>query len=194
MIGKDIIELLRNSRKSYFSTAELANYLGINKSTLKVILSRLIKQKKLLRIIRGYYCLPQRNPDVEQLAVEFYYPSYISLEYALAIYGIISQVPSRLTLVTSKRGAVYSAMGSIIEFTHIGPALFFGYDIKKQTQIARPEKALLDELYLIGLKKRRLDLGELDQRSLKKSLFEKWLKLYPPSTARLAVKLKLVSP
>ena len=191
MISKKIIDLLQNSKKTYFPIAELANYLHISKSILKVAVSRMVKQKKLLRLLRGYYCLPQKTPDLEQLALEINYPSYISLEYALAIHGILSQIPSRLTLITPRRSVIYNVRETILEFTHIKSTLFFGYNIIKQTQVARPEKALLDELYLIGLKKRKLDLGELDFKSLNKKLFRKWLRFYPPSTVKLAKKLNL---
>lgn len=192
MLSKKILELLRSSPKSYFSTAEIGNYLGVNKPTLKVTLSRLVKQKRLRRLIRGYFSLPQKTPDAEQLAVEFNHPSYLSLEYALSIHGILSQVPSRLTLVTPKRSAAYDFGGTAIEYSHVKSSLFFGYTIIRQTQMARPEKALLDELYLIGLKKRKLDLKGLDLNHINKNLFRKWLRHYPPGTVALAKKLNLV--
>ena len=191
MITKKILEMLGGSKKSYFTMAELSNYLNIKKTTLKVVLSRLIKQKKIIRLVRGYYSLSQKTPDLEQFAVELNYPSYISLEYALAISGILSQVPAGITLITAKRSVAYNVMGTMLEYTHLKSNLFFGYKIVKQTQIARPEKALLDELYLIGLKKRTLDLRELNLKGLNKKLFNKWLKCYPPSTVKLANKLGL---
>lgn len=191
MISKKILELLQKSKKGYHSLAELANYSGAEKSTLRVVLSRLTKQNRISRLFRGYYCFANKPPDLEQLSIELNYQSYISLEFALATYGILSQFPAQLTLVTPKRGASYTISNSIIEFSHIKKSLFFGYKINKHTQIATPEKALLDELYLIGLKKRTLNLVELDIKKINIKLFRKWLKNYPATTKRLANKLKL---
>jgi predicted transcriptional regulator of viral defense system len=189
MIGKTIIELLEKSKRTYFSFAQINNYLKIEKTTLKVILSRLVKRREIVRLIRGYYSLPQKQPDLEQLALELVYPSYLSLEYVLAVSGIINQIPSRLTLVTTNRSKVYNVNDTILEFAHIKPSLFFGWKIVEHTLIARPEKSLLDELYLISLKKRTLDLKELDFEKINKKLFFKWLKFYPPSTIKLIKKL-----
>jgi len=192
MINARIIQLMEKSGKSYFALADLTNYLGAPSATLKVSLSRLVKQKKIVRIARGYYSLPQRLPDLEQLAVEIGYPAYISLESALSAQGILSQAPAQYTLVTTNRSRSLTAAGTTLEYSHIQPRLFWGFKIIKQSQIARPEKALLDELYLIGLKKRSLDIRELDIKGLDWRLFKKWLKLYPPSTYRLAGQLGLV--
>src|SRR3989339_538590 len=193
MIGKKILALFKESKMSYLSVEELASFSGANRSSLKVTLSRLVKQKSLIRLLHGYYALPDRNPDLEQIAIELEYPAYLSLEYALAIHGILSQTPSRLTLITKKRSAEHkTSTGIVLEFSHIKPSLFFGYEIKGQTQIARPEKALLDTLYLIGLGKRKLDISGLDTDKLNKNLIKKWLKLYPPSTARLIASLAIL--
>ena len=192
MIGARIIQLMEKSAKNYFSLADLANYLNAARPSLKVVLSRLIKQNKIIRLTRGYYALPRKMPDIEQLAVEIKYPAYISLESALSIHGILSQAPSRLTLVTPKRSASLEAGGSVLEYTHIQPRLFWGFKIIKHTQIARPEKALLDELYLIGLKKRSLDLREIDTKRINRKLIKNWLKSFPPSTRKLAEQLRLV--
>lgn len=193
MLGKKIIDLLNKTAKSYLTFSEIAGYLRLDKSILKVTLSRLVRQQQVRRLLRGYYSLPAENVDLEQLAVELCYPAYISLESALASHGLIDQLPTGLTLVTTKRSVIYQVGGTSLEFAHLKPTLFFGYKINGQTQIARPEKALLDVLYLIGLKKRSLDLSGLNSSKINKNLLKKWLKFYPPSTAALVEKLGLIA-
>ncbi|MFH1281305.1 MAG: type IV toxin-antitoxin system AbiEi family antitoxin domain-containing protein [Candidatus Omnitrophota bacterium] len=191
MIGKEIEKILLEHKKDYFTFAQLANYLSIKKSTLKVILSRLVKQGRVLRLIKGYYCHPQKMPDLERLACELCYPSYISLESALSLHGVLSQIPSAITMVTSGRSVNYNIRETLIECSHIKKPLFFGYEINGQAQIARPEKALLDELYLIGLGKRTLNIKELDCGKLNKKLFREWIGLYPTATKELAASIKI---
>lgn len=192
MISKEIEKFIFGSKKNYFTLVELSNYLSIKKATLKVVLSRMVKQGRILRLIKGYYCHPQKMPDLEQLACELCYPGYVSLESALSMHGLLSQVPSAITMVTSKRGVNYNIRETIIECSHIQKSLFFGFEIKGQRQIARPEKALLDELYLIGLGKRNLNLTELDCSKVKKSLIKEWIRPYPAATRALAESMKIL--
>ncbi len=44
--------------------------------------------------------------------------NYLSLEYALSSYGVISQIPWRMTVMTTGRKGEYKTNYGIIEFTH----------------------------------------------------------------------------
>ena len=57
--------------------------------------------------------------------------------------------------------------------------LFFGYTLDKGIYIAEPEKALLDELYLISRGKRTLDIKELDLGKIDKKKFDQYAKRFP---------------
>lgn len=77
-----------------------------------------------------------------------YYPCYVSLEYALNLYGVIPDVPFSLTLVTTKPTRQFETpLGEFI-YRKIKKEAFFGYD--PETLMAEKEKALLDFLYLNG--------------------------------------------
>jgi len=56
--------------------------------------------------------------------------------------------------------------GTVVEFRQLRKNLFFGHGIKKGLDIAEPEKALLDALYLLKRGKLSLALEELDLSGL----------------------------
>jgi len=155
------------------------------------VLHRLVEQKRLIRLLQGYYALNLMRVDWEQLSCELLQPSYISFEYALNHYNIIDQIPTRITLATTKKRREYDLPSQILEYSHLTPKLYFGYKIQSNILIAEKEKALLDELYLISLKKRHLSLEGLDLANINKKLFNKWLKKFPVYTQSLAMKLKI---
>lgn len=191
MIGNKIISRVSKFKKTYISLNELNNFLNMKKSILKVTLNRLTKQKRIFKLGYGFYALDPAKVDYEQLACEIKHPSYISLEYALSTYGILDQVPATMTLVTMSRTKNYAFQNMEIEYSHIKKKLFFGYKILKHILIAYPEKALLDELYLIALGKRKLNIKELRLNEINKKKLKLWTKFYPSSVYKLIQQLEL---
>lgn len=183
------LENIKRIAKSYFSVHDLEKFYSGKKYNLGVVLHRLAKQGKLLRLIRGYYTIDASRVDWEQFSSELLRPSYISLEYALHYYGIIDQVPARITSITTKKSREFQLLSQVLEYSHISPKLYFGYKIQGNFLIAEKEKALLDELYFISLKKRHLSLEGLDISKIDKKLFYQWLKRYPDYIQELAKKL-----
>ena len=76
-----------------------------------------------------------------------------------------------------------------IEFTQIKKDLFFGYKLKNDIYIAEPEKALLDQLYLVTRGKRGLEFGELDLTNINNKILEKYSKKFPAYLNTLLNKL-----
>jgi len=79
--------------------------------------------------------------------------SYISLQSALAYYGMIPEHVPVTTSVTTSRPAHWETPLGIFDFRHIQVDFFDGYRLidlseKQQAFIARLEKALLDLVYL----------------------------------------------
>jgi predicted transcriptional regulator of viral defense system len=189
MLKEKIIRLLKKLPKKYISLPELENFLGIKRAILKVTLTRLVKQDELQKIGRGFYCLPDAQPDLWQIALEIDPAAYLSFESALNFYGMLSQVPAVITLATPARSRKIKLLNQVAEYSHFKKDLWFGYQIAKQTKIASPEKAFLDELYFISLGKRSLPLKELDLHNLNLKLIQKWAKRFPPATQKLAKEL-----
>ncbi|MBI4653130.1 hypothetical protein HY750_02650 [Candidatus Kuenenbacteria bacterium] len=186
-----LLKKIKETPKSYLSFKDLAKFYLGKKENLKVVLHRMAVQNKLVRLMKGYYALNLAQIDWEGFACELLRPSYISLEYALHQYDIIDQIPARITSITTKRGREFRLPGQVLEYSHIFSGLYFGYKIQGNSLIAEKEKALLDELYLISLKKRHLSLTSLNLSKINKKLFNQWLKKFPIYTQRLAKKLKI---
>ena len=184
------LEKLKTIPNTYFSFIDLVKLYSGKKENLKVLLCRLSAQDKLIHLRKGYYALDLAKIDWEQFACSTLKPSYISLEYALYQYGIIDQVPAKITLITTKKTRKFILPSQALEYSHITPKLYFGYKIEGNFLLAEKEKALLDELYLISLKKRHLSLKSLDLSKINKKLFNQWLKKFPICTQRLAQKLQ----
>jgi len=134
--------------------------------SLRVSLKRLTDKGIIKRICKGYYANPFNLPTIEEVATQLYYPSYISLESALSICGILSQIPQVLTLVTIKLPFRITTSFGRIEYRQIKKEYFWGFHKKNNFFIAEPEKALLDYIYL---NKDIQDFSEFNLEILKKN-------------------------
>ena len=104
-----------------------------------------------------FYCLAppfqKVNPHPFLVANRMLPASYVSLQSALAYYGMIPEHVPVTTSVTTSRPAHWETPLGIFDFRHIQVDFFYGYQLvdlgeKQQAFIARPEKALLDLVYL----------------------------------------------
>jgi predicted transcriptional regulator of viral defense system len=81
--------------------------------------------------------------------------SYVSLDSALLEWGVSTQSPIGVTCVTTSRPRTIRTASLLIEFRRVRGDLFWGFVERKSRygvyNIAEPEKALLDWVYL-GLK------------------------------------------
>lgn len=135
---------------------QLFRYADVEKfsSNANVFLTRALAKGFVRRIARGVYLNDLRDgrPAIEEVACFLRTPSYISCEWALNRHGIILQAPSVCTVLTLDsavgRSRDISFGGVVIEFSRIAPRLFNGFEVKEGFNLALPEKALLDTLYL----------------------------------------------
>ena len=138
-------------------------------------LHRMMTRGDLVGIKRGLYCFPGLSTDEFVLANKIYEPSYVSLESALNIYGVIPDIVANVvsvTPITSKR--FITPFGDYL-YSKIARALFFGYtEILDEHSsiyynIATPEKALLDLIYIRKIKdliEYRVDLSNINKKKL----------------------------
>ena len=149
-----------NRRKKLFSLSDLVLLTGDAKASLTVQLSRMVAAGTLKRPVRGWYENPFAPPSAEELAMVIRLPSYLSMEYALSVHGILSQTVHTLTLVTTQLTRVYDANGMVLEYHQVKRPLFWGYEKRSEVLFAEPEKALLDLIYIRVLR------GSMDVASL----------------------------
>ncbi|MFA5747356.1 MAG: hypothetical protein WC926_04800 [Candidatus Paceibacterota bacterium] len=106
------------------------------------------------KIRQGFYIFSDLEINEQTLftiANRIHGPSYISLEMALSLYGLIPEAVYGITSVTSqKTKTLKTPVGDFI-YRHIRPKLLFGYELRENNghycQIAEIEKAVLDYLY-----------------------------------------------
>lgn len=186
----EFIRTLQSLDRGFFTTADLEKITGLEKRSLKVSLHRLVKKEVLTRLRRGVYQLSLTMVDVKRIANQLYYPSYLSFESAFSHYGMLSQIPFTETFATIRKSKKMILAHTEIEFTQLKKDLFFGYTFKHDIYIAEPEKALLDELYMIGRGKRTLDIKELDLRKIDGERFNTYAKKFPPYVENLLADVK----
>lgn len=87
----------------------------------------------------------------ERLANAIYFPSYVSLEWALQYYGLLTDRVYTITSVTSRKKAYFKTPLGNFSYEHLHSHRYpCGYELEPKLKflIARPEKALLDYLKL----------------------------------------------
>jgi predicted transcriptional regulator of viral defense system len=132
-------------------------------------LTRWVKKGYLVRLRQEYYAFTEyRNkPDYTfYMANRIYRPSYISLHTALSFYGMIPEGVVQITSVTSLKTVSFSNSFGEYAYHSFKENLLFGFELKpmedgRTLQLASPEKALLDFLYLYSFYDNRQELEEL---------------------------------
>ncbi|HEV7967130.1 MAG TPA: hypothetical protein VGP19_06160 [Candidatus Acidoferrales bacterium] len=109
--------------------------------------------------------------------------SYVSLESALAEYGVTSQIPRALTCVSPKYVRNIKSRTVHITFRTVKKDLYWGYSPKKTRygiyNLAEPEKALLDWIYLRRAENLPMDTDEFVLSELDQTRLLEYAKRYP---------------
>lgn len=164
-------ETLRDKNIALFTARDIGRIFHISPENTKYFLETYTKRGLFARVKNGLYALKNDFPREEVIANALYKPSYISLEYALAKYGIIPESPYTVTSVTTKIPTSFTMKGREFSYTKIKNKAFTGYAPTKAGEhtvfIAEPEKALADYLYFVSLGKKtlndRLDVSRVDE-------------------------------
>ena len=160
------------------------------------------KKNYIKRVRKGFYMFSDQQISdriLYTVANRIYEPSYISLEMALSIYGIIPEAVYGITSVTSLNTRTQKTPIGDFTYRHIQPELMFGYELREHDghhyQVAELEKAVLDYLYLNSKIKdgesfegMRFNVSELKEK-LNIEKFKKYLEAFHnKSLARRAKK------
>ena len=185
MTGIDALKKLEELKKDYYSVKDIERVLNMPIDSLRGQLTRWCKKGVLVRIAGGIYAPYGTEIDVLKIANQMYYPSYLSFESALSKYGILSQVPYTLTFATPKKTKKMILNEVEVEFTKLSDKYFFGYTFENGINIAIPEKALVDCLYLVSKGKRIMNVDELYLKNIDKEKLIEISKVFPKNTMEL---------
>ncbi|HPD73693.1 MAG TPA: hypothetical protein PLX95_00155 [bacterium] len=185
MTGIDALKKLEELKKDYYSVKDIERVLNMPIDSLRGQLTRWCKNGILIRIAKGIYAPYGTEIDVLKIANQMYYPSYLSFESVLSKYGILSQVPYTLTFATPKRTRKMILNDVEVEFTKLSNKYFFGYTFENGINIASPEKALVDCLYLVSKGKRIMNVDELYLKNIDKEKLIEISKVFPKNTMEL---------
>ncbi len=126
----------------------------VDSSFHKQRLSEWQKKTYVKKVRQGFYIfsdLVMNEQTLFIIANRIYEPSYVSLEMALSIYGLIPEAVYVITSVTSQRTKNLKTPIGDFMYRHTDPALLFGYQLREYDghyyQIAEIEKAVLDYFY-----------------------------------------------
>ena len=119
-------------------------------------ISELVKQGILTPVKSGIFVpgpkLLMAKPEPFLLANHLCGPSYVSMEAALAYWGLIPELVYEISSVTTRHNKTYATAAGRFSYTHL-PLPYYAFGIqqvalsKKQTaMIASPEKALCDKI------------------------------------------------
>lgn len=186
---------LKNIRKLYFGYEEIARVLGISSGSARVSATRYVTQGFLIRIKRNLYILKERwdaltTEEKFSLANLMQVPSYISLMTALSYYEVTTEVQMDfIESLALKRTKEIGVDGRIFNFTRIDKGLYFGFSRKNGYFIATPEKAFLDAIYLMSLKRYKFDITSIDFSKLKTDKIKDAVKRFPKKTQEVLKKI-----
>jgi predicted transcriptional regulator of viral defense system len=130
----------------------------VSPANLQRQLSRWKASGKVEQLRRGLYTLasPYRKvePDPFLIANQLVEPSYVSLQSALAYNELIPEAVFEVTSITSRRRTLtYETSFGAFSYQSVQKDLFTGFSLVETAPdqwvyLARPEKALLDLIYL----------------------------------------------
>ncbi len=129
---------------------------SINPNIVRLQLTRWTKSGRLYQLRRGLYALAPPYQKVKPhpflIANRMVRASYVSMQSALALYGLIPEIVHSTTSITAGRPAHWSTPLGAFDFRHIQRELLCGYRMaglgSQHALVASPEKALLDLVYL----------------------------------------------
>lgn len=152
-------ELFRSVGDQPFFTTGMLLGPGVDVRDVRKQLSRWTADGTVLQLRRGLYALGEHyrktDPDPLEISNVLVPASYVSLQTAQSLYGLIPDTVFAITAVTTGRaGTRTNSLGSFV-YQHVKVDLLWGYAPLELMNhrialVATPEKSLLDMAYLVS--------------------------------------------
>lgn len=126
----DVLRTLGDLQTPVFETRDVAARPGIDIAHASTLLARLAAARHIVSLRRGFWAFPDRiTPLALPSYLTFPLPSYVSLQSALYLHGMISQVPNLTYAVSLARSRRFPTPLGTVSIHHVTPAFSFGLKI-----------------------------------------------------------------
>jgi predicted transcriptional regulator of viral defense system len=176
-------------------TADAAAALRQSPSATTRTLSRLAQAGLITSVRQGTWWV---RGDVDPYLLPVYLTapldSYLSLQTALHLHGMIEQVPSVYYAVSLARTQRIATRVGVFSFHHLAPEVFGGYlETQQGVRLATPEKTLFDLAYLSAGRSRIFTaLPELElPRGFRRKELARWVAAIRSERSRTITQRKL---
>ena len=146
-----LLDIYKDSASVFTSQGIALSYgMGLEREKIKSRMIGYVRKGQILNPRKGVYA--KQGYDPRELSCLLYSPSYISLEYVLQRSGIIFQALDGVTAV-GNLSRIVQIDGEIYRYRKIKAEILLdtsGIIREGSVNIATPERALLDMLYLEG--------------------------------------------
>jgi hypothetical protein len=181
--------------KPVLTTQDAALSLGMTVPAASRALARLAAAGLVLPVRRGLWSLDRRVDPLrlaEHLTAPF--PAYVSLQSALFLHGMLSQIPQVVFVASLAPTRTVKTRLGVFSVHRLAPRFFGGFETTADgVRLARPEKALLDVLYLAPARSRLFArLPEIEIPStFAQTEARRWVRRIPRGPRRTAVEARL---
>lgn len=195
MAATHVLGRLRRFGKPVLTTSDAALHLGMKRSAASRALARLEQAGLVLRLRRGLWSLDR---EIDPLILPEYltapFPAYVSLQSALRLHGMIQQIPQVVYVVSLAPTRRLKTRIATFSVHRLAPGFFGGHETTSAgVRLARPEKALLDTLYLTPARSRLFShLPEIEiPPAFDRKEARRWIARIPAGPRRQAVERRL---
>lgn len=155
-----------------FFTKETLRQMEADKDALDFNIKSWIKSGKIISLKKGIYLLRERwekegnkQGYLEYLANKIYQPSYLSGEYVMAKYGLLTEAVYGLSSVTTAKTKIWRNQLGGFYYYSISSKLYLGYEVAKfysaPVLAASKSKAVFDFLYFRFLRNSPVNIQEV---------------------------------
>jgi len=167
-------ELQKKTEKLSIITKEILKTFEKNENALNYNIKYWLKNGSLITLKNGVYVFSnkyknERNKDefLEYIAGQLTSPSYLSLEYVMAKYQLLSEPVNAITSITCKTTRSYKNKLGAFRYYTVSKDLFCGYELIGENNlpamIATKPKAVFDYLYLRFIKNLPVNENEISE-------------------------------
>lgn len=147
----------------FFNKVTVGVALGKSGSNLDYWIKTRIKSGEIIQLKKGIFVSKMYLARIEEssgtyekytefIANVLRYPSYVSLDYVLSLYGMIPEGIYVITSITTKSSRLFSNKLGNFRYQNIKKELFLGYQESNyrgnSVRVASKAKALFDTIYL----------------------------------------------